>query len=236
MAAAVNGITLHGGLRAIGGTFLIFSDYCRPSLRLSALMQCPSIMLFSHDSIGLGEDGPTHQPIEQTMSLRMIPNYNVMRPADGNETAVCWSIALESTKTPCAILLTRQDVPSVSPSPTAGHPAEKGAYILRKASGLPRAVIVATGSEVGLAIEARESLEGEGVPTTVVSMPSWFLFDEQDEDYRNSVFPKGGPNCECRSGVDAWLAEVRAGARGDRPLWRIGACRSAVRRVWVHCR
>jgi transketolase len=189
MAAAVNGMTLHGGVRAIGGTFLIFSDYCRPSLRLSALMRCPSLMLFSHDSIGLGEDGPTHQPVEHAMSLRLIPNYNLMRPADGNETAVCWRIALESHETPSAILLTRQDVPAVSPPPALGHPAEKGAYVLREASGTPQAVLVATGSEVGLAIEAQAALEAQGTPTRVVSMPSWFLFERQPEAYHKQVLP-----------------------------------------------
>lgn len=192
MAAAVNGMTLHGGTRAIGGTFLIFSDYCRPSLRLSALMECPSIMLFSHDSIGLGEDGPTHQPIEQVMSLRLIPNYNLMRPADGNETAVCWKIALESRKTPCALLLTRQDVPPVSPAPGSDHPAHRGAYVLRGADGA-QAVIVATGSEVGLACDAQAALAVDGIAVNVVSMPSWFLFDQQDAAYRESVFPKGTP-------------------------------------------
>lgn len=201
MAAAVNGMTLHGGVRAFGGTFLIFSDYCRPSLRLSALMECPSIQLFSHDSIGLGEDGPTHQPIEQAMSLRMIPNFNVMRPADGNETAVCWRVALQSKKTPCALLLTRQDVPAVSPAPSQGHPAEKGAYVLMEASGPCQAVIVATGSEVGLAIEARSVLEGEGVSTRVVSMPSWFLFEQQDSAYRQSVFQKDVPTVSVEAGT-----------------------------------
>jgi transketolase len=200
MAAAVNGMTLHGGTRAFGGTFLIFSDYCRPSLRLSALMECPSIMLFSHDSIGLGEDGPTHQPIEQVMSLRLIPNYNLMRPADGNETAVCWKIALQSKKTPCAILLTRQDVPAVSPPPSDDHPAHKGAYVLRGADGL-RAVIVATGSEVGLAIEAQEAFAAEGIAVSVVSMPSWLLFDQQPENYRESVFPNGLPVVSVEAGA-----------------------------------
>ena len=201
MAAAVNGMVLHGGVRAFGGTFLIFSDYCRPSLRLSALMQCPSIELFSHDSIGLGEDGPTHQPIEQTMSLRMIPNTNVMRPADGNETSVCWRVALESTETPSAILLTRQDVPSVTPQVSESHPAFKGAYVLREASGTPRIILVATGSEVSLALEAQESLEREGVPTRVVSMPSWFLFEQQAADYRKSVLDPSLPTVSIEAGT-----------------------------------
>ncbi len=201
MAAIVNGMTLHGGVRAIGGTFLIFSDYCRPSLRLAALMRCPSVFLFSHDSIGLGEDGPTHQPVEHAMSLRAIPNFNVMRPADGNETAVCWRIALESTETPSAILLTRQSVPSVSPPPARGHPAEKGAYVLGDTPSAPEAVIVATGSEVGVALQAKAALESEGVQARVVSMPSWLLFESQDEQYRESVFPAGVPTVSVEAGT-----------------------------------
>ncbi len=211
MAAAVNGMTLHGGVKAFGGTFLIFSDYCRPSLRLSALMECPSIELFSHDSIGLGEDGPTHQPIEQTMSLRMIPNYNVMRPADGNETAVCWRIALESTGTPSAILLTRQDVPAVSPAPSADHPATKGAYVLKEPSEPAKAAIVATGSEVGLALQAADALDSEGVPTRVVSMPSWFLFEQQDAAYRESVLPRSLPTVSVEAGTTlGWAKYAQA--------------------------
>ena len=201
MAAAVNGMTLHGGVRAFGGTFLIFSDYCRPSLRIAGLMECPSIMLFSHDSIGLGEDGPTHQPIEHVMSLRLIPNYNLMRPADGNETAVCWRIALQSKKTPCAILLTRQNVPSLSPAPAPGHPAEKGGYVVREASGKAKAAIVATGSEVWVAVEAAKILEAESVPTRVVSLPSWFLFESQDAPYRESVLLKGLPTVSVEAGA-----------------------------------
>jgi transketolase len=194
MMAAVNGMTLHGGLRAFGGTFLVFSDYCRPSIRLAALMQCPSIFVFSHDSIGLGEDGPTHQPIEHLASLRAIPNLNVMRPADGAETAACWRIALESRTTPSVIVLTRQSVPICTPSLAEGHPSMRGAYVLREASGgAPRAVIVATGSEVGLALAAAERLEREGIATRVVSMPSWFLFERQDAEYRRGVFPDGVP-------------------------------------------
>jgi transketolase len=189
MAACVNGMTLHGGVRAIGGTFLIFSDYCRPSLRLAALMECPSAFAFSHDSIGLGEDGPTHQPVEQAMSLRMVPNFNVFRPCDGNETAAAWKTALESKQTPTAVLLTRQSVPVLSPKFDGSHPAERGGYVLREASSTPRLVLVATGSEVALAVEAQAVLEAEGVPTRVVSLPSWFLFERQDVAYRSSVLP-----------------------------------------------
>ncbi|MCH7902938.1 MAG: transketolase [Armatimonadetes bacterium] len=190
MAAIVNGMTLHRGTIAFGGTFLIFSDYCRPSLRIAALMQCPSIFLFSHDSIGLGEDGPTHQPIEHVMSLRAIPNFNVMRPADGNETAACWKVALESTTTPSAILLTRQNVRQLSPSfDGEQHPAERGAYVLRECEGGPQAVLVATGSEVEIAVDAATILSEQGIACRVVSMPSWHLFERQDADYRRSVLP-----------------------------------------------
>ncbi|MCH8977834.1 MAG: transketolase [Armatimonadetes bacterium] len=232
MVSIVNGMTLHGGVRAFSGTFLIFSDYCRPSLRLAALMKCPSIFLFSHDSIGLGEDGPTHQPVEQAMSMRAIPNFNVMRPADGNETAVCWRIALESTKTPSAILLTRQSVPSVSPPPNVGHPAERGAYVLAEAKPAPQAVIVATGSEVWVALQAKEALDSEGVQARVVSMPSWFLFESQDEKYRESVLPSGVPTVSVEAGTtlgwdryaDASVGVDRFGASapGERVLAEYG--------------
>jgi transketolase len=202
MAAAINGMNLHGGARAFGGTFLIFSDYCRPALRLAALMRCPSIFVFSHDSVQLGEDGPTHQPVEQLMGLRAVPNLNVMRPADGNETAACWKVALESTSTPSVIVLTRQSVPVLTPSMVRSHPAERGAYVLREASGgRPSLVIVATGSEVALAVEAGEQLEREEVPTRVVSMPSWFLFERQPADYRASVLPSGVPTVSVEAGA-----------------------------------
>ncbi|HXH61046.1 MAG TPA: transketolase [Fimbriimonadaceae bacterium] len=217
MAAAVNGMTLHGGMRAAGGTFLIFSDYCRPSLRLAALMECPSIFLFSHDSIGLGEDGPTHQPIEQTMSLRMIPNFNVMRPADGNETSVCWRIAMQSKSTPSAILLTRQDVPPVSPSPEPGHPAERGAYVVSRANGDECGCLVATGSEVSLALESQSALAKQGKHVRVVSMPSWFLFESQDEGYKKSVLPTDLPTVSIEAGTTlGWSRYARAHVGIDR--------------------
>ncbi|MBX3096131.1 MAG: transketolase [Fimbriimonadaceae bacterium] len=200
MAAAVNGMTLHGGVRAFGGTFLIFSDYCRPSLRLSALMECPSIQLFSHDSIGLGEDGPTHQPIEQTMSLRMIPNFNVMRPADGNETSACWRLALDSRETPCALLLSRQNLPILSPAYAPGHPAERGGYVLRDAGDF-QAVLIATGSEVALAVEAHEALQKEGIATRVVSLPSWHIFERQTKAYREETIPPTIPAVSIEAGT-----------------------------------
>ena len=227
MAACVNGIQLHGGLRAFGGTFLIFSDYCRPSLRLAALMETPSIFVFSHDSIGLGEDGPTHQPIEQTMTLRMIPNLNVMRPADGNETAACWQVAMQSEKTPSVLVLSRQDLPIVSePVSGANHPAMRGAYTLKEASGEPKVVLIGTGSEVALCLSAAQQLEEAGTPTRVVSMPSWLVFDRQDPDYRQSVLPTGAIKVSVEAGVttgwqkyaDACVGIDHFGASAPGPL------------------
>lgn len=198
MAAAVNGANLHGGVRAYGGTFLIFSDYCRPSIRLAALMGCPSIFVFSHDSIGLGEDGPTHQPIEHLAALRAIPNLNVMRPADGYEVAACWRAALESRETPSVIVLSRQNLPTVAPPAEDGtHPAQRGAYVLREGSD---AAIVATGSEVGLALHAADALSSEGLSVRVVSMPSWFLFARQPREYQASVLPTGLPTVSVEAG------------------------------------
>ncbi len=192
MVAAVNGMTMHGGVQAYGGTFFVFSDYCRPSIRLAALMHCPSTIVFTHDSVGLGEDGPTHQPIEHLTSLRAIPNLNVFRPADGNEASVGWKIALESKKTPTLLVLTRQDLPPITPASVANHPAEKGAYVLAEASsGSPKLVLVGTGSEVQLCLGAKALLEAEGIPTQVVSMPSWFLYELQSDEYKASVFPAG---------------------------------------------
>lgn len=191
MVAAINGITLHGGAQAYGASFLIFTDYCRPSLRLAALMECPSIFVFTHDSVGLGEDGPTHQPIEQLASLRAIPNFNLMRPADGNETAACWKVALESKTTPTLLALTRQGLPPITPGDVQDHPAEKGAYILRDTDAKPDLILIGTGSEVQVALSAADQMPDKKV--RVVSMPSWFLFAKQGEDYRNQVLPKGVP-------------------------------------------
>jgi transketolase len=212
MAAAVNGLNLHGGLKAFGGTFLIFSDYCRPALRLAALMEVPSIFAFSHDSIGLGEDGPTHQPVEHLMALRAIPNFNVLRPADGNETAACWKIALQSKKTPCAVVLSRQSLPALTPDTVTDHPAEKGAYVLREAStGKPEVILIGTGSEVSLAVAARDLLEASGVPTRVVSMPSWLLFEAQEAEYRSAVLPKGIPTVSVEAGTTlGWARYAQA--------------------------
>ncbi|MCC7433485.1 MAG: transketolase [Methanoregulaceae archaeon] len=189
MMAAVNGITLHGAARGFGGTFLIFSDYCKPSVRLAALMETPSIFVFTHDSIGLGEDGPTHQPVEQIAGLRAIPNLNVFRPADGHETAAAWKVALESKHTPTALILSRQALPCITPAFEGSHPAELGGYILRDVEN-PEVVLVGSGSELQLALAAADQME---LRARVVSLPSWLLFERQDAEYRESVLPKGVP-------------------------------------------
>ena len=201
MAAAVNGMTLHGGVRPIASSFLQFTDYSRPSIRLAALMECPSFYIFTHDSIGLGEDGPTHQPIEHLAALRAMPNLNTIRPCDGNETAAAYKVAMESTKTPTLLALTRQNLPVLSPNTVTAHPLEKGAYVLQEASSTAKAILVGTGSEVQVCFEAAKLLEADGVPTRVVSMPSWFLFEKQSSDYRSLVLPKGVPAVAVEAGA-----------------------------------
>ncbi len=187
MAAAINGLTLHGGLIAYGGTFLCFSDYARPSMRLASLMGIRSIFVMTHDSIGLGEDGPTHQPVEHVAALRAIPNHNVFRPADAVETAECWQLALESDKTPSTLALTRQNLPTVRTEFTEKNLSASGAYELAAASGKAQVTIFATGSEVEIALAARDTLEKNGHPTRVVSVPCFELFDKQSEDYRKKT-------------------------------------------------
>ena len=186
MAAAMNGIALHGGLVPYGGTFLVFSDYSRPSIRLAALMGIRVIHIMTHDSIGLGEDGPTHQPIEQLAALRAIPNLLVFRPADAVEVAECWALALQQAKAPSLIALSRQSTPALRQDGGENRSA-RGAYVLAEASGIRKATILATGTEVAIALGAREQLESQGIPTAVVSMPCWELFDRQDSGYRNAV-------------------------------------------------
>jgi len=190
MAAMMNGMALHGGIVPFGGTFLVFSDYCRPAIRLAALMGIRSIFVMTHDSIGLGEDGPTHQPVEQLAALRAIPNLNVLRPADIVETAECWQIALAATSTPSLLALTRQGLKTFRTAHSDDNLSAKGGYIAVEAEYVRQAVIVATGSEVSVAIEARALLEAEGIGTRVVSLPSFELFAAQSADYRNSVIPR----------------------------------------------
>ncbi len=191
MGAIANGMMLHGGPISACGTFLIFSDYMKSSIRLAALMKVPTIFLFSHDSVGLGEDGPTHQPIEQLAGLRAIPNLTVLRPADANETRSSWILALERVAGPCAIILTRQNVPFLAGAASQPEAVSRGAYILEKESkSSPDIILMATGSEVHLCSAARKSLEEKGISTRVVSMPSWELFRAQSAEYRESVLPR----------------------------------------------
>jgi transketolase len=205
MAAEMNGITLHGNTRVYGGTFLVFSDYMRNAVRLSALMHLPVTYVWTHDSIGLGEDGPTHQPVEHLAALRAIPGLNVVRPADANETATAWREVLKRwTKefgkgAPTGLVLTRQGVPTYEPN----EDAARGGYVLFEAEGgEPQVILIATGSEVHVAVEAREQLQAEGVPTRVVSMPSVEWFEEQDQGYRDSVLP---PSVKARVAVEAGI-------------------------------
>ena len=188
MAAAMNGMALHGGVIPYGGTFLVFSDYCRPAIRLAALQQIRSIFVMTHDSIGLGEDGPTHQPIEHVMSLRLIPNLDVFRPADVVETAECWQLSLERADGPSLLALTRQNLPQIRTSADENLSA-KGAYRLRAAAGARKVVLIASGSEVEIALGVADTLEAAGVGADVVSMPSWSRFDAQPASYRNEVLP-----------------------------------------------
>lgn len=190
MGGIMNGMALHGAVRPYGGTFLIFSDYMRPSIRLAALMQLPVIYVFTHDSIGLGEDGPTHQPVEQLMSLRLIPNLTVIRPADAAETAVAWRAALENRTGPTALILTRQKLPTLDRSQYApAEGAARGAYIVSEAAGEPAVILLATGSELYRALEAQQELAAENIAARVVSMPSWELFAAQPAVYREQVLP-----------------------------------------------
>jgi transketolase len=202
MAAAVNGMALHGGTMPYGATFLVFSDYMRPAIRLGALMGVPSTFIFTHDSIGLGEDGPTHQPVEHLMSLRAIPNLVVLRPADANETAAAWGCALEC-RGPRALVLTRQALPVLEGDRERIHAGvAKGAYVLADSAGKkPAVVLIATGSEVHLAMSARTSLEAQGIATRVVSMPSWELFRAQSSRYRASVLPRAARKVAIEAGA-----------------------------------
>jgi transketolase len=187
MAAIVSGLALHGGLIPFGATFLTFSDYMRPSIRLAAMMKLHVIYVFTHDSIGVGEDGPTHEPIEHIAALRAIPHLTVIRPADANETAQAWRVAMTHRDGPVALILTRQALPILAP----GGDVARGAYILTDADGAPDVILIATGSEVSVALEAREKLAAQNVRARVVSIPSWELFEAQPQEYRDQVLPPG---------------------------------------------
>ena len=197
MGAIANGMALTG-MRPYVATFLIFSDYMRGSVRLAALMGLPVIYVFTHDSILLGEDGPTHQPISQLLSLRAIPNLTVLRPADPNETVAAWKVALERTSGPTALVLTRQKLPVLESDSSEG--VARGGYILSDTDGQPDAIIIATGSEIAPSLEAAKRLGEEGTSTRVVSLPSWELFEAQSEDYRDTILP---PNVTARLSVEA---------------------------------
>ena len=208
MAAAMNGMALHGGIVPYGGTFLVFTDYCRPSIRLSALMQQRVIYVMTHDSIGLGEDGPTHQPVEHLAALRAIPNLNVMRPANSVECAECWEIALLAKSTPTILSLTRQGLPLLRTAATAENLSAKGAYVLIEPKGGRDVTLIGTGSELSLAVEAAKALEGEGIRAAVVSMPCFELFEAQSESYRNAVLgsaPRVAVEAAVAFGWDKWL-------------------------------
>lgn len=188
MGAAINGMALHGGVKVFGATFFVFSDYLRPAIRLAALMKLPVTYVFTHDSIAVGEDGPTHEPVEQLASLRVMPGLSVIRPADANETVAAWRLALESTDTPTALVLTRQDLPTLNVEKQAVYEGvKKGAYIVSKAKGEVSGLLLASGSEVSLAIAAQKELEKEGMFVSVVSMPSWDRFEKQSVEYKESI-------------------------------------------------
>jgi transketolase len=226
MAGVANGMAYHGGIRPFVATFFCFSDYMRPSVRLSAVAELPVIFVWTHDSVGLGEDGPTHQPVEHLMSLRAMPNFTVIRPADPNEAAEAWRVAMQHRDGPVGLVLSRQKLPVIDPAKYAAPSGlGRGAYVLAEGSGgSPRLILIATGSEVSLALEAREKLERGGISTRVVSMPSWELFARQDPAYRDQVLPASVParlsiEAGAKLGWERWV-----GDRGDSiGLERFGA-------------
>ncbi|HWU57035.1 MAG TPA: transketolase [Rhizomicrobium sp.] len=217
MAAAMNGMALHGGLIPYGGTFMVFSDYCRPAIRLAALMGIRVVFVMTHDSIGVGEDGPTHQPVEHLAALRAIPGLLVMRPADGVETAECWELALKNDRRPSLIAFSRQDVPTVRDQHTAENLSAKGAYEL-VGDANAKVTFLATGTEVSLAVEARNKLAAEGIASRVVSMPCWKLFEEQPEAYRKQVLGPGtvkvAVEAAAREGWDRYIGSELLGPAG----------------------
>ena len=213
MSAAMNGIAVHGGLIPYGGSFLIFTDYARGAIRLSALMEAGVIYVMTHDSIGLGEDGTTHQPVEHLAALRAMPQLNVFRPGDAVETAECWQIALENRHVPSILALTRQPLPLQRTEPYGENRSAKGAYVLAEADGARQVTLLATGSEVAIAMDAREALAKDGIHAAVVSMPCWELFESQTRDYRDAVLgtaPRVGVEAAASFGWDRWLGERSA--------------------------
>jgi transketolase len=220
MGSAVNGLALHGGIvKPYGATFFVFADYMRPAIRLSALIGLPVVWVFTHDSIGVGEDGPTHQPVEHLAALRAIPNLVVIRPADAAETAQAWGVAMGRRDGPVCLVLTRQAVPALDRDALAGAEGlRRGAYVLAEGrDGRPDAVLVASGSEVALALEARDALAAEGIEARVVSMPSWELFDAQPAEYREAVLPAALPAVSVEAGVEqGWSRYADASVSVDR--------------------
>jgi len=203
MGGILNGMSLHKGLRPFGGTFLVFADYMRPAIRLAALMNQPIIYVFTHDSVAVGEDGPTHQPVEHLTSLRMIPDLTVIRPADATETAAAWRHAIKSTESPTALILSRQKLPVIDRSKyPSSNQLENGAYVLADSDGIPDVILMASGSEVGISMEAAEKLAEKNVSVRVVSMPSWELFDKMPQDYKDKILP---PTVKARVAVEAGL-------------------------------
>jgi transketolase len=213
MSAAVNGMAAHGGLIPFGSTFFVFSDYAKPAIRLAALMQVHSLFVFTHDSVGLGEDGPTHQPVEHLMALRAVPGLTDFRPADANETAAAWRLALER-KGPSFFALSRQDLPVIDPATQDVYAnVSKGAYVLQDAAN-PQVVLIGTGSEVWAAVDAAKLLAAEGIQASVVSFPSWKIFEEQTAAYKASVLPAGVPRLSVEAGAtQGWWKYV--GLDGD---------------------
>lgn len=215
MSAIMNGAALHGGLIPYGGTFLTFSDYSRNALRMAALMKIRSIFVFTHDSIGLGEDGPTHQSIEHVPSLRLIPNMDVWRPCDTTETAVSWAEAVKRSDGPSSLVFSRQNLPFQTRTPEQIKNISKGGYVLKEASSAAKAIIIATGSEISIAMDAQKQLEEAGVPTRVVSMPCTSRFDAQDQNYKNSVLPKNIPSVAIEAASTAlWWKYANAAVMG----------------------
>jgi transketolase len=223
MGAIANGMLYHGGLRPYVSTFFVFSDYMRPPLRLAALARLPLIGVFTHDSVAVGEDGPTHQPVEHLAALRAVPNLRVVRPADAHETAQAWCVALESRHAPTVLVLSRQDLPVLEGTDTrAAEGVRRGGYVLAEAEGgAPRVLLLATGSEVHLALEARAALQAGGLPTRVVSMPCWELFAEQDVAWRDAVLPPAvrarvAVEAGCSMGWERWVGDAGAVLAIDR--------------------
>jgi transketolase len=213
MAAAMNGMAVHGGIIPYGGTFLVFSDYCRPSIRLAAMMGAHVVFVMTHDSIGVGEDGPTHEPVEQLAALRAIPNLLVMRPADGVETAECWQLAIEHNSNPTLMALSRQDTALARQTHTVENLCARGAYVLREAPDA-KLTLLASGTEVGLALAALDILAKDGISARLVSMPCWALFEKQAESYRTAVLGPGtvrlGIEAACPLGWDRYIGEKGA--------------------------